>query len=187
MIKLNYKIIEVEGITIYFAKYRKNRNIRLVVEEDNMVRLTCPYGVSTEEIYDFIKSKIKWVKKALNKISTKKRLSDKPELKKEEKIALKSFVDDIVYRYAVLMKIELRDVRLRRMKTEWGNCNYRDKVLTFNTYLYYMSESFIEAIVVHELAHLFYHGHGKMFYKFVCKYIPDYKERIKEGKTVSLK
>ena len=187
MIKLNYKTIYVDDVPILYAKYRKNRNIRLTIEGKGVVKLTCPYGVQDSDIYSFVKSKISWIKKSLDSLSSKESLSEKPKLKKRELTALKDFIDQMVYKYAVLMNAEINEVRLRKMKTEWGNCNYINLVLTFNTYLYYMSERFIEAIVVHELAHLFVHGHGKRFYQLVYKYLPDYRERIKEAKNVILK
>lgn len=187
MIKLNYKTIYVDDVPILYAKYRKNRNIRLTIEGKGVVKLTCPYGVQDSDIYSFVKSKISWIKKSLDSLSSKESLSEKPKLKKRELTALKDFIDQMVYKYAVLMNAEINEVRLRKMKTEWGNCNYINSVLTFNTYLYYMSERFIEAIVVHELAHLFVHGHGKRFYQLVYKYLPDYRERIKEAKNVILK
>ena len=187
MIKLNYKTIYVDDVPILYAKYRKNRNIRLTIEGKGVVKLTCPYGVQDSDIYSFVKSKISWIKKSLDSLNSKESLSEKPKLKKRELTALKDFIDQMVYKYAVLMNAEINEVRLRKMKTEWGNCNYINSVLTFNTYLYYMSERFIEAIVVHELAHLFVHGHGKRFYQLVYKYLPDYRERIKEAKNVILK
>lgn len=187
VIKLNYKKIYIDNIPILYAKYRKNRSIRLTIEGKGVVKLTCPYGVSESDVYDFVESKLPWIKKSLNNIEEKENLAEKPKLKKKEITALKDFIDQYVYKYAVLMKAEINEVRLRKMKTEWGNCNYVNSILTFNTYLYYMSERFIEAIVVHELAHLFVHGHGKRFYQLVYKYLPDYRERIKEAKNVILK
>ena len=187
MIKLNYKTMYIDDIPILYAKYRKNRNIRISIESSDVVKVTCPYGVAEPDIYDFVKSKMPWIKKTLNSIEKKESLADKPKLKKRELTALKDYVDQMVYKYAVLMKAEISEVKFRKMKTEWGNCNYRDSILTFNTYLYYMSERFIEAIVVHEIAHLFVHGHSKKFYQLVYKYLPDYKERIKEAKKVVLK
>ncbi len=187
MIKLNYKKMEIDGITIYYAKYRKNRSLRLTVDENRTVHLTCPYGVSDIDIYNFVQSKIDWINKALGKIKVRERLSEKPKLKKRELDALKSYIDDLVYKYATLMKADIKDVKLRKMKTEWGNCNYKNNVLTFNTYLYYMSERFIEAIVVHEVTHIFVHGHSRSFYNLVYKYLPDYKERLKEAKEISLR
>ena len=186
MIKLNYKKMEVEGINILYAKYRKNRNIRLSIADNGKILLTCPYMITEPEIYDFVKSKITWIKKNLNKIEYKEKLADKPKLKTKELRAIKSLIDDYVYKYSILMGVEVNDVKLRKMKTQWGNCQYQKKILTFNSYLYYMSEKFIEAIVVHELTHLFISNHSKRFYNFVLKYLPDYKERMKEAKTVSL-
>ncbi len=187
MIKLNYKKMEVEGIPILYAKYRKNRSLRLTIEDNGDVLLTCPYLTTEPEIYDFVKSKISWLKKNIDKIGEKEKLADKPKLKTKELRALKSLVDDYVYKYSVLMGAEVEDVKLRKMKTQWGNCQFQKKILTFNSYLYYMSENFIEAIVVHELAHLFISNHSKRFYNLVLRYLPDYRLRMKEGKTVSLR
>ena len=187
MIKLNYKTMYVDDIPILYAKYRKNRSLRLSIEGKGVVKITCPYGIDEHYIYSFVKSKMSWIKKSLNSLEKKECLSEKPKLTKRELTALKDYIDQMVYKYAVIMKAEISEVRLRKMKTEWGNCNYVNSILTFNTYLYYMSEKFIEAIVVHEIAHLFVHGHGKRFYQIVYKYLPDYKERIKEAKSVSLR
>ena len=187
MIKLNYKTMDVHGITIFYAKFRKNRNIRLSIEGSGKIHLTCPYGITEPEIYDFVLAKEDWIRKNLKKVESKERLAEKPKLKKREVDGLKSLIDDYVYKYSVVMGAEIFDVKIRKMKTEWGNCNYAKKILTFNTYLYYMSERFIEAIVVHELAHIFVHNHSKKFYDIVTKYLPDYRERIKEEKRVSLR
>ena len=187
MIKLNYKKMQIDDLTIYYAKYRKNRSIRITVEENGEVRLTCPYFVTEPEIYDFVKSKESWIRKAIKSIELKENLSDKPTLKAKEKRALKSLIDYYVYKYVKLMNAEVNDVKLRKMKSQWGNCHFQKKVLTFNTYLYFMSESFIEAIVVHEVAHLFVMNHNKKFYNLILKYLPDYKERMKEAKNVSLR
>ena len=40
-------------------------------------------------------------------------------------------------------------------------------------------QSAIEAVVVHELAHIKYKDHGKMFYNFIYSVMPDYDERKK--------
>ena len=179
--------MDVDGLTILYAKFRKNRSIRLSIGDDKTVKVTCPYFITEPEIFDFVKSKENWIRKNLQKVENKESLRDKPKLKKKELEALKTLIDDYVYKYSLLMSIEINDVKLRIMKTEWGNCNYKTKVLTFNSYLYYMSERFIEAIVVHELAHIYIHNHSKAFYDLINRYLPDYKERMREGKNVSLR
>lgn len=187
MIKPDYKNIIIDGITIKYAKFRKNRGIRISIDESGIVKVTYPYGVSDEEMIGFVETKLPWIKKNIGKISVKERLSEKPKLKKKELLALKSLIDFYVYKYIKLTGAEVYDIKLRKMKAEWGNCNYRNNVLTFNTYLYYMSEKFIEAIVVHEVMHIFVHNHSKKFYDLVLKYLPDYRVRLKEGKNVSLR
>lgn len=187
MIRLNYKKMEVSGLTVLYAKYRKNKNIRLSIDGSGEIHLTCPYGITEPEIYDFVLSKVDWIRDNLKKVEKKESLANKPKLKKREIDGLKSLIDDYVYKYSVIMGAEIFDVKIRKMKTEWGNCNFVKKVLTFNTYLYYMSEKFIEAIVVHEIAHIFVHNHSKKFYDLVLKYLPDYRARLKEGKKVSLR
>ena len=187
MIILNYKKMEVDGLTIFYAKYRKNRSLKISIEGNGEVHVTCPYGIEEPMIYDFVLSKNDWIRKNIKKMEGKERLADKPKLKKKELDGLKSLIDDYVYKISLLMGTEIYDVKLRKMKSEWGNCSYEKKDLTFNTYLYYMSEKFIEAIVVHEVAHIFVPNHSKKFYDLVLKYLPDYRKRIKEGKNVSLR
>ena len=72
------------------------------------------------------------------------------------------------------------------MKTLWGSCSYKERTIRFNSMLYYMSDEFLEFIVLHEMAHFFVHNHSKSFYAIIKKYMPDYKERWKEHKKVSL-
>ena len=40
-------------------------------------------------------------------------------------------------------------------------------------------EAAIDYVVVHELAHIRYKNHGKLFYEFIESILPDYKEREK--------
>ncbi len=187
MIRPKYKNITIDGISIQYAKFRKNRSIRITIAENGIVKVTYPYGVQDCEMIKFVETKISWIKKSIGKINVKEKLSSKPKLKKKELDSLKSLIDFYVYKYMNLMETEIFDVKIRKMKTEWGNCNYIKRILTFNSYLYYMSESFIETIVVHEVAHMHVHNHSKSFYNLIYRYLPDYKTRMKEGKMVSLR
>lgn len=54
----------------------------------------------------------------------------------------------------------------------------RNKV-TFNLNLIKTPMYCIEYVVLHELAHFEYQNHSKNFYKFVEKFMPDWKKRKK--------
>ncbi|MCK4642916.1 M48 family metallopeptidase [bacterium] len=76
--------------------------------------------------------------------------------------------------------IEKPKMKMRRMKTRWGSCNYQKKSIMLNTYLIQYSTYTVEYIIVHELAHLKYPGHNKKFYTFLDIVMPDWRRRKKK-------
>lgn len=187
MIKLKYKTITFNGLCIYYAKYRRNRNIRLSVDAKGTVKLTCPYYVSDEEILSFIEEKEDWIRKYLNKVDDTTNLSTFPPLNKAKKQELLLRISNFVEKYEILMNTHVNEISIRKMKTMWGSCTFREAKIKFNSYLYYMSDYFLEYIVVHEMTHLFIPNHSKRFYDMVKKYLPDYKDRWKEHKKVGIR
>ena len=187
MINLKYKTIDFNGLTIYYAKYRKNRSIRLTVDGKGKVKLTAPFYVDLEDINQFLIDKETWIRKMLAKQENSTNLSDYKPLTNTQKKALLLRIKNYVEKYEVLMNTKVNNISIRKMKTLWGSCSFRERNIRFNSYLYYMSDYFLEYIVVHEMAHLFVPNHSKRFYDIVKSYLPDYKERWKEHKKVSLR
>ena len=68
-------------------------------------------------------------------------------------------------------------VRVRRMKSMWGNCNATKAAVCFNTVLVCADPECIDYVVVHELTHLLVPGHGKNFYECLARILPDWKQR----------
>lgn len=68
-------------------------------------------------------------------------------------------------------------VTIRVMKSRWGSCRRVTGRFSFALDLVTKPKECIEAVVVHELCHLFAAGHGADFYALMEKYLPDYKER----------
>ena len=187
MIKLKYKTIDFNGITIYYAKYRKNRSIRLTVDGKGKVKLTAPYYVDLEDIDRFLMDKEEWIRKAISKQENTLNLSENRPLNTSQKKVLLLRINNYVEKYEILMNTKVNNISIRKMTTLWGSCSYRERNIRFNSYLYYMSDYFLEYIVVHEMAHLFVPNHSTRFYDIVKTYLPDYKKRWKEHKKVSLR
>ncbi len=74
------------------------------------------------------------------------------------------------------------DVKIRKMKTMWGNCRKPSAVITFNFYLVHKPVSFIEYVVLHEMLHMIHPNHSKDFYDLLSIYMPDWKTRRKQGR-----
>ena len=73
-------------------------------------------------------------------------------------------------------------VRVRKMQTRWGSCNHAKGYLNFSLSLIERDRSFVEYVVLHELAHLVHANHGADFYALIAQIMPDFRARIKLGK-----
>ena len=87
-------------------------------------------------------------------------------------------VEERVKYYINIFEEELPNtkIRVRKMKTRWGVCNYKDNIITLNTTLINYSYDCLDYVIVHELSHYIYHDHSKKFWSLVEKYMPDYKK-----------
>ncbi len=71
-------------------------------------------------------------------------------------------------------------LKIRKMKTRWGVCNYKNMTITLNSELIKYSISAIRYVIIHEMCHFEEHNHGANFWKKVSRYEPNYKEIRKE-------
>ena len=93
---------------------------------------------------------------------------------------LKKFTLDIITQEVrklekiMLIPIEHK-IKITAMRSCSGKNYYQKKLLTFDKDLIHYSLE-IDSIVIHELAHYYYHDHSPSFYNMVLKYCPNYKE-----------
>ena len=94
---------------------------------------------------------------------------------------LKKFTLDIITQEVrklekiMLIPIEHK-IKITAMRSCSGKNYYQKKLLTFDKDLIHYSLERIDSIVIHELAHYYYHDHSPSFYNMVLKYCPNYKE-----------
>lgn len=74
------------------------------------------------------------------------------------------------------MNISYMIYKVGNATSKYGSCIPSKKVLHFSNRLIMLPNDKIDAIIVHELAHIVYANHGKEFYNLVQKYIPNYFE-----------
>lgn len=72
-------------------------------------------------------------------------------------------------------EIPFPDLKIRTMKTRWGVCNIKTKIITLNSKLIEYKIAAIDYVIIHELSHLIHFNHSKTFWKLVEKYVPNYK------------
>lgn len=87
--------------------------------------------------------------------------------------------------YNQIINKPIGKVRIKNQKSRWGSCSSKGN-LNFNWRIILMPDDMCDYIIVHELCHLKYMNHSKMFWSSVESILPDYKERqrwIKENTT----
>lgn len=61
-------------------------------------------------------------------------------------------------------------VHVRKMKRKWASCSSRGR-LTFNSDILGQTKKFLDQVIVHELLHLKYPNHGRMFKVMMRNYL----------------
>ena len=82
----------------------------------------------------------------------------------------------VVY-WAARMDVLPTGIRITAARTRWGSCSGKNS-LCFSLFLMRYPMEAIDAVVVHELAHIRHKNHGPDFYRLVEGTLPDYRQRI---------
>lgn len=83
-----------------------------------------------------------------------------------------------VYRYAHRLGVKPVEVHIRKMCRKWASCSSKGR-LTFDTSLLKKPPETRAEVVVHELLHLKYPNHGKMFRALLRAHLSGSGRKIK--------
>ena len=107
---------------------------------------------------------------------TKKRPSILNRLYKKE---LELYVEEILPFWEAKIKESASEIKYRDMKSKWGSCNSYTGIITLNTKLAALPCECAEMVLVHEFVHFKERLHNDRFKRYMTKYLPDWKERVK--------
>ncbi len=68
----------------------------------------------------------------------------------------------------------------KRTKSQHGSCHRQKRIIQLSSVLGRFPVRYLEAILVHELVHLEFSGHGEVFYSRLLALMPDYRVRMRE-------
>jgi predicted metal-dependent hydrolase len=83
--------------------------------------------------------------------------------------------------WAVKLKVNPEKVLIERLPGKWGSCA-PDGVVTFADDLAEAREDFQDYVIVHELLHLRYRDHGKLFKAVMTAMVPNWRELETESR-----
>lgn len=84
-------------------------------------------------------------------------------------------IPKLIRKWEPVMKVKVREWRIRDMKTRWGTCNITMSRIWLSLQLIKKPKECLEEVVVHEMVHLLEPGHNKRFYYYMDCYLPQWK------------
>lgn len=84
--------------------------------------------------------------------------------------------------WSVKLRVSPRLLRIQTMTRKWGSCSSSGTV-TLAKDLIDHNDKFQDYVIVHELLHLRYGTHGRMFRSLMSAHIPDWKQIDAERRT----
>ena len=179
-------------VNLIINKKLSKKNLTLTIDDDMNIVINSNYFITNKCIYNFIDiNKDKIIRMLDSKLKEKEYyfLGKKIEkeynydefLKKNIKKYTELIIDDIVNNFTY--SLPKFTIRYRKMKTRWGVCNNKLKVITLNTLLIKKDLKYLNYVIVHELSHFIYQNHSKDFWNVVEENCKDYKKIRKDLKN----
>ena len=82
----------------------------------------------------------------------------------------------LVAKWSVILGVRVESVDVRKMKSKWGSCSPRKRLIRFNSELGKKPPECLEYVVVHELAHLIEASHDARFKALLDRYLPGWRQ-----------
>ena len=168
---MEYKII----------RHHKRKNLLITVNPMREVTVKAGLRTTDEYIENFVKAKTDWIIKQQKYFENKyhHRITVNKEQLLNIKKELLPQMAALVQRYAEIMGVEAKGVKITSAEKRWGSCSSKNTIC-FSYRCAFLSQKCKEYIVIHELSHISEFNHSKKFYDVVERYMPDYKSAEKE-------
>jgi predicted metal-dependent hydrolase len=140
------------------------------VDDEAQLFVSAPMRTSDKEIAKFISENQTWIEK------TSKQAVLEPRVELVGRAEFEAETNRIAEYWAPRIGVKPSRIRFRNMKTRWGVCNTKTRIITINTELMKYPLNCLEYVVVHELSHLRVGGHNKDFWNIVGGCLPYYKK-----------
>lgn len=173
-----------DGPLTYTLIRKQVRRLTLAVKSSGDISLTVPLRCSVRQADGFVREKSGWLRSASSR-RRERQLEPLPPVSREECARLLGQALDRVYPLAAPLGVVMPRLKLRAMKTQWGNCHWAQGYVTLNTALARCPEELRDYVALHELVHFLHHDHGPGFYARMDALMPDWKERRKRLKCYS--
>ena len=158
------------------------KSLSLEIARDLSVIVRAPRRMPQETIDRFVQEHEEWIASHREKQQERGKSPMRRDVSPQEEAAYRARAQQElplrVKQYSEKMGLVPQSVRITSAKTRFGSCSARGG-LCFSWRLMQYPQEVIDAVIVHELAHLKHPNHSRAFYDLVRQYLPDYEQRRK--------
>ncbi len=155
---------------------KRVKNLNLRVGTDGVVSLSIPMRFPLSRAEDFLREKSDWIARTLAR-QRARQVDPMPPVSWEMCVRRLEEALDRVYPLAASLGVPRPPLKVRALKSQWGNCHWARGYITLNAALARCPEGLRDYVALHELIHFLHHDHGPGFYARMDELMPDWRRR----------
>ena len=172
--------VETPGGEIRYTLMKKRvKNLNLRVDHGGQVNLSVPLNCSPAQADRMVRDKWEWIMR----VQERQRLGVRELPPEPSREACGRLLEEALNRVCPLVSglgVARPELKLRRMRSQWGNCHWTQGYITLNTALARCPEHLRDYVALHELLHFLHHDHGPEFRRLLDALMPDWRGRREE-------
>ncbi len=164
----------------YTITRSRRKSIAIKIEKDGTVSVKAPLFVPKILIENFIEKKRHWINEKKCQIVPRKTYTEG-----EIHMMRKKLGEYLSVRVREIWEMHnlppYTSLKVTKSESRWGSCSAKNRLCFSHMLAEYLDtkKEFIDAIIVHELAHLREKNHQKPFWDLVYSIMPDYETVVK--------
>lgn len=172
------QLLLFEPWTVTERVSRRARRIRVDLQPDGTVVLTIPARVPRADARAFLEKQHGWIERTRAKLVARRR--ETPPLRRLglSPRALRGAVEiearELLDVEASRLGVRYTGLAIRDTRTRWGSCALDGRIM-LSLRLALAPPEVLRYVVVHELCHLRWRGHGVRFWALVAKQMPEFE------------
>lgn len=170
------------GPLTYTLTRKAVKNLNLRVGAGGEIMVSIPRRCSVKQADDFVRDRSGWIADAVAR-RERRQAEPLPPVSREACARLLSEALARVYPLVEPLGVARPALKLRALKSQWGNCHWAQGYITLNTALARCPEELRDYVALHELVHFLHHDHGPGFYAQMDALMPDWRQRRRALKS----
>ena len=165
---------------IAYMLWRKGvKNLTLRVGPSGEVTLSVPNVCADRRADDMIRGRCHWIATAIARQRQRVRSPGSALSAEECRRQLQQALER-TYPMVAVLGVAKPVLKIRTLKSQWGNCHWKQGYITLNTALAACPERLQDYVALHELVHFLHPNHGAGFYAQLDLLMPQWRQLRKQ-------